>query len=988
MYTLHLVSHTHWDREWYLTFQQFRLKLITLVDSLLEILDHDPGYRHFMLDGQTIILDDYLEIRPEMREKLKDYIRSGRIIIGPWHILPDEFLVSPEATIRNLLQGDQTCLDFGPKMEIGYIPDPFGHIGQMPQILNGFGIQSAVFRRGLSSEPCELWWQAPDGSRVFTSYLRDGYDNAAGLPIYDPSHFGDEVCALRDSLRPHSNSTDLLLMHGTDHMMPLPGISNAILSTKGKLGGDQLMHSTLQIYINDVKTSLDETLIPTVVGELRSPRRHHLLPGVLSTRMWIKQRNHSVETLLEKWVEPFSTFAQLYSKGNKDLRHNSSDSILNFAWRLLMENHPHDSICGCSIDQVHEEMRSRFDQVEQIGEEITQQSLAHLVDSIDTRSKAPIHAVGAVVVFNPNQEVMTGNLTCEVKVPHEISSFELVDETGLTIPFQMGGGGSRQIIDIFLDRKDFATVITKIHDGRYEDLSIQDFKIERLEEVVEVQALVTQNGKSPALDFEKGADLIRSYVVDPGVKTFHILVRNINSNSVNLNINGVPGFGWKTFWICPKDGNNTSQTKNPNFIIRVLLPSILSLSQTKLGKSIIAAIKPRDKKSNLIENEYFKLKIDNSGAITLFDKRNEHIFHNLNRFIDGGDRGDEYNYCPIAGEIFVEPKLRNIHVQRDSVQQILSAELVIQGPKELRSDRRTRSKEKCPITINTTARLTPGVPRVDFHTEVINNSDDHRLRVHFPLHETGSDPDLMVADHDGHFEVVRRSIGVPESGGDWVEDPRPEVPQRCFTDISNGMDGLMLANQGLPEVEVIQSGGRTEIALTLLRCVGWLSRDDLSTRKGHAGPAISTPGAQMHGKWEFDYSIIPHTGFWETENEWGFPLQQAYQFNTPLRAMMTSLHEGYEQPSGAFIQISPSAFTVSCVKKTRDKKGWLLRGCNLSDKKIDICLSTGKRIQSAWVLNLAEEKSTRIEADQAGKLSFQAEPHKIVTIGYFEMEDS
>src|SRR3970282_515037 len=150
MRPLHLVSHTHWDREWYLTFQQFRLKLVHLIDNLLALLDADPDFRHFMLDGQTIVLDDYLLMRPERAVAIRAHVQNGRLLIGPWHILPDEFLVSPEATIRNLLQGERTARQFGPKMMVGYTPDPFGHIGQLTQILRGFGIEMAVLQRGLS----------------------------------------------------------------------------------------------------------------------------------------------------------------------------------------------------------------------------------------------------------------------------------------------------------------------------------------------------------------------------------------------------------------------------------------------------------------------------------------------------------------------------------------------------------------------------------------------------------------------------------------------------------------------------------------------------------------------------------------------------------------------------------------------------------------------------------------------------------------------
>ena len=191
-HSIHLLSHTHWDREWYLTFQQFRLKLVHLVDGLLDLLASDPDYQYFMLDGQTIVLDDYLHMRPENEEILRAHVQSGRILIGPWHILPDMFLVSPEAHVRNLLQGGRTARRFGYKMMIGYIPDPFGHPGQVPQILRGFGIPTAAVWRGVGDQPCEFWWQSPDGSRVLMAFLRDSYGNGAA-----PTHLESRFPRLR-----------------------------------------------------------------------------------------------------------------------------------------------------------------------------------------------------------------------------------------------------------------------------------------------------------------------------------------------------------------------------------------------------------------------------------------------------------------------------------------------------------------------------------------------------------------------------------------------------------------------------------------------------------------------------------------------------------------------------------------------------------------------------------------------------------------------
>lgn len=381
--TLHLVAHTHWDREWYLTFQQSRVKLVHLIDGLLEILDRDPSFTHFMLDGQTIVLEDYLDIRPERAVDIERLVREGRLLIGPWHILPDEFLVSPEATIRNLLQGKAVAARFGARMDVGYIPDPFGHVGQMPQILAGFGIDSAALRRGLADEPCEVWWLAPDGTRVLTAYLRDGYDNAARLPTRAES-FQAFIRGCAASLQPHAAFPELLLMNGTDHQEPQPEVSELIRGFAS--GGDRLLISTLPDYFQAIKHRLEsyEGRLPIVQGELRDPKRHHLLPAVLSSRVWIKQRNHAVETTLERWAEPFAAWAEVLAGGSDDRstltgrlttpRVKHPAGLIEAAWRLLMECHPHDSICGCSIDAVHEEMRSRFDRADQLAEEVTRQS--------------------------------------------------------------------------------------------------------------------------------------------------------------------------------------------------------------------------------------------------------------------------------------------------------------------------------------------------------------------------------------------------------------------------------------------------------------------------------------------------------------------------------------------------------------------------------------------------------------------------------------
>src|ERR1700712_2788743 len=178
-----LVPHTHWDREWYQPYQTFRLRLVGLLDELLDVLEADPGYTRFLLDGQTAVVDDYLAIRPENEGRIRALIASGRIALGPWAILMDEYMVSGETIIRDLQQGIRRGDELGGAMNVGYLPDMFGHIAQMPQLLALAGLQHAVVWRGVPAgiDRSAFWWDAPDGSRVRAEYLWGSYSNGRDL---------------------------------------------------------------------------------------------------------------------------------------------------------------------------------------------------------------------------------------------------------------------------------------------------------------------------------------------------------------------------------------------------------------------------------------------------------------------------------------------------------------------------------------------------------------------------------------------------------------------------------------------------------------------------------------------------------------------------------------------------------------------------------------------------------------------------------------
>jgi alpha-mannosidase len=994
MHTIHLVTHTHWDREWYLTFQQFRLKLVHLVDDLLDILDKDPAFTSFLLDGQTIVLDDYLLMRPDRRGDLEKYIQAGRIIIGPWHILPDEFLVSPEATIRNLLQARRTGQQFGPLMPVGYVPDPFGHIGQMPQILNGFGITSACVQRGLGDEPCEFWWRAPDGSQVFMAYLRDGYSNAAELPDDNPLLFTSEMRRMRDSLIPFAASGHILLMWGTDHKEASPGASRMVAAAQGQLDGDRLVHSSLPAYIEAARADLEgrrpQPGIPFVTGELRSSKRHALLPNVLSTRMWIKQRNRACENLLEKWAEPFSVWASLACGDNippGTLRQPAS--ILRQTWRLLIDNHPHDSICGCSIDQVHDEMRPRFDQVEQIAERITCQSLDALAGVINTVGPfAPDEPgeLSPIVVFNPTAHSRTDFVSLTFDAPGGTGGFDLLDENGASLPYETSGLGSRDMVNMTLQPAEFARAMSMVSEGRVAGMTLQEFHIHREDSQVFIEIVLSDKSTPNLAAWFEGVEKIKASLADPTVTVYHIYARSAATTHLAFAVADVPGFGYRTFWARGKPGPQLAG-KPPihlNPITRALIPLAARLAFSPLAGRLLALLnpKPKSRPPYVIENEFLHVEAVHDGTLLLTDRRSGATYPGLNRFIDGGDGGDEYNYSPPVEDRLVTAKLKRVRVLHGKVRQTLELHLELVVPEKLADDRKSRSAKNVRIPLVTFASLTAGVARLDINTEVDNQAGDHRLRVHFPAPFAADQAGL--ATHDGHFEIVRRPIGLPVFDETWNEQPRPEVPQRAFTSLCDGKIGLAIANRGLPEVEALKRTavrGQAEIALTLLRSVGWLSRDDLPGRKGPAGPAMETPGAQMIGKWVYDYSIIPFAGPESPAVYW-----QAYAFETPLRAVSAPAHAGGLPPNGSFLQVEPQEFVVSAVKITENEDAWLARGYNSSDKEIVVKLKAWKPFTRAERVNLAEEKIATLQPAGNGMVEFSARAHEIVTI-LFKFKD-
>ena len=351
-----VVPHTHWDREWYLPFEFFRLRLGSVVDGVLDTLERDPSFTSFTLDGQAIVLEDYVEVRPENAGRLQALLDAGRLEAGPSYVLPDEILVGGESLVRNLLLGRRVCRRFGVEPSAaGYLPDSFGHPAQLPQILGGFGIRTFLFSRGMGDEIDDVGvvfrWRA-GLAEVVACQMLPHYDNFARLTWHHDAEvrlraiverFGEAVSG--------AGQDEIVLANGSDHLPIEPELPQI-------LGGLETTGAQFRIGRYDEHTPAPDGL-PVYEGELVGSRLQNLLRGVNSARIYLKQANERAE----RRVLSIETAAAL-----RTLQEDAPDPAANLrlAWRDLLRNHPHDSICGCSCDEVHRDMLVRYEQLDRM----------------------------------------------------------------------------------------------------------------------------------------------------------------------------------------------------------------------------------------------------------------------------------------------------------------------------------------------------------------------------------------------------------------------------------------------------------------------------------------------------------------------------------------------------------------------------------------------------------------------------------------------
>lgn len=750
---VHYVLSTHWDREWYQSFQDFRYQLVKLLDRTLGDMQDGRLKGPFTTDGQAIVLEDYLEIRQEQRSCVERLAKAGKLKMGPWYVLPDEWLVSGEALIRNLRLGREVSRQLGGEpSNAGFVCDLFGHIGQMPQLFAGFGIKGGFVWRGLEPRKmAHFVWEGSDGTRLpCFRFPRMGYCDF-GCTVrrmtqpdvqFDAERIRKDLKWFLEREAGRTAVPPLLVFDGGDHLEYDSDLYNLLFKLKpGREFPYEIIHSTLDDYLDEMLIHSCQ-ITDVVRGELRETGRrplvedmNYLIPGVLSSRVWIKQANCQCQSLLCNWSEPFCAIASAFT--GIEYPHK----FLEVAWRWLLMNHPHDSICGCSVDAVHEDMKYRFAQCRQIAERQADEALRTLTGNV-------IGKVGTkelrVLVANPLPHALHEPMELMLQIPDEWHCFHELQE---------GYGGE--------PKPGF-----RVYDPTGKELPYQ-------------RIAQTPNRTKKRLRPNKFPQAYKT-----------------NDVTICLELD-LPALGYTTLTV--REGD---VAPSDDIVSRAILP-------TRYPETPGLATSER-----AMENEFIHVSIESDGTLTLTDKRNGQTYCRLLTFEDAADIGDGwYHGQPVNDQIFVSMGAGAdvALVQNGPLQSCFRVRTLLSVPTEFNFNRMVRSEERTSLIIENFVTLRSRRDWLEIKTKVKNCVKDHRLRVIFP---TGVRAKTYLAD--GAFDVTERRVFLPVNNHLGREQAVESRPQQSWTAISNARRGLAVVSKGLME-SCVRDLVERPLALTLFR---------------------------------------------------------------------------------------------------------------------------------------------------------------------------
>lgn len=920
--TIHVLPNTHWDREWRFPFQETRMHLVDMIDRLLGILESTPEYRFFNYDSQTIFLDDYLELKPENRERLAALIREKRLIVGPWYTLPEMNVIHGESIVRNLLMGKSIGDAFGYTSKVGYTPTSYGQVSQMAQIYSGFGVDGMIFYRGLHDVECdnEYILEAPDGTRIFGTRLSPnvgrgafylyverrsmhpdgwyGYKWEEGhLPFHlcrlgidheeeprlldapftqtwNPNPIADGVRSAMAEALQSATCPVFCLFDGMDSTGPSKFLPRIIEECNKVNPNWKFQISSLPNYLKDLKAKVDPSRLTVLKGERRRPSHdkafNAFLKDSMSSRMYLKIRNAEVERALVQWCEPFGVIAE-------KLGMEYPASALRLAWKAMLSNHSHDSIGGLSPDQIHADMMHRFDQAFLIGEAWTRKSLGAVVAGIDTADADPEDVL--ITVFNPTAHDRTEVVECYVDLPAKQPGEDYR-------AFSLEGPDGKPVVHQTLGREQSYLVATE---QNWLPMTFWTWKWQ-----------------------------------------------------VAFEAKNIPALGFATYRVKPE----TWPRKHNQGTLTVA--------------------------TNVMENEFLRVRIEPNGTLTVTDKRTKETYPNLNFFEDSGEGGDcWWRWVTPTDRVYntLGLQARIVKEADGPAMTTFSVTWTWPLPTGLTEKKMARAPEEKNLEITSFVTLKKGVARVEVKTVVNNTVRDHRLRM---MAEAGFKPETSFSHTQ--FDVVERTVHLPETSS-WLEPWTGTNPVNGLHGTASKKRGLAVLSFGLTEYEVVEDEAGT-VATTLLRTYQYpkmsgLFREERVKRVGNEG-------SQMLGEQTYRYAFCFFRGDWEKTDL----LEQMYEFRYPVIPTHHGRHEGKKfGKTQSFFRLSPSSLCMTALKKAESGNNTIVRFYNPTDAPVKGTFASYYKIRKAWRCTLEEVREEPIAVASDGhEIALDVPKKKIVTL--------
>lgn len=724
--TIHMLHHTHWDREWYQPFEAMQIRLRDALRHVVDLVERGV-IDCFYLDGQTSVLDDYRRIvTDEEYQRLCALIRAGKIEVGPWFVLADEFLCPAEAVIQNLRIGRSMAGELGSFCGMGYLPDTFGHIGSMPMVLRQFGIDKAIIWRGADPEHCEVNWASADGSAVKTLVLstRDGYFQ---MGLKNPN-YKEHLQRFVEFHRTQKKACLLVYTDGADHTVCSADGMDRVRSFEAESGV-----KVEQVTMERLCRLLDGCPAEeTIKGELRDNRKIFVLSGTWSTRTYLKRMNQIIAARLVHELEFLCAWEQNASR---------SEALRRRLWKDFLVNQAHDSICGCSVDEVHREMMSRYARIAQSIGEQTESVLERQYPFVYGEPGAKNHWLHVI-----NSLPYPGRRLVKARILLPLDQ----DKGGVAL-----WQGERPVP---LSRAERRVQEEFFHNSLtqpwYEDMAVYELEFFLdFAGMEEICLRIEPTGPQPAAAEQE----------------------------------------------CPA------------------------------------------------ENRFYRLEI-RDGQLCVLEKSTGTWRTGQNVYRSSLDAGDTYNYSPPEQDACAEAHVVAWRTESRPGQRTLHTESVLELPEGLAPDRKGPAEHTVTLTIHTEYTLYEEDPVIHVRTRLDNRARDHRLTADFEV------PGCESHCSDTAFDWVERPVNGPV---DPQVGPGQEViPGQHPTGTQLVAGELQLVHLGLHEYQVCRTEGGERCILTLLRCVGDLSRRDLRSRGGGAGPGYPTPEAQCQGEMEFEYGLI------------------------------------------------------------------------------------------------------------------------------------